>query len=142
MASRGKYYVCLLVCLNLNFVQSHFQVPRAVEKYPLDISVAKGRSRVRHQFELYSEYFSTIAVTSTKLAAMNAALLKGTQELVEVHNRWSQKTHVMRWFEGAWELESTTMIAQKSDKEIRGINEKISKIDVSPFLEKFLTVEK
>ena len=69
---------------------------------------------------------------------MNSALLKGTNELIEVHNRWSQKTHVMRWFEGTGERESPVLIAQKSGKEVKKINEKISKIEISPFLESFL----
>ena len=118
------------------------QIPRAVQKYPLDISVAQGRSRVRHQFQLYSNYFTSIPSSAAKLGAMNSALLKGTQELIEVHNRWSQKTHVMRWFEGAGETESPTLLAQKSEKEIKGMNERISSVKVSPFLEKFLTSSK
>lgn len=69
---------------------------------------------------------------------MNAALLKGTQELIEIHNRWSQKTHVMRWFEGAGEAESPMALADKSEKDIKAINENISKVKVTPFLEKFL----
>lgn len=73
---------------------------------------------------------------------MNSALLKGTQELIEVHNRWSQKTHVMRWFEGAGEADSPVLLAQKSQKEVKGMNEKISNVHVSPFLEEFLTKSK
>jgi hypothetical protein len=73
---------------------------------------------------------------------MNSSLLKGTQELIEVHNRWSQKTHVMRWFEGAGEIESPITIANKSENEIKAINENISNVKVSPFLEQFLTFRK
>lgn len=104
--------------------------------------MAQGRSRVRHQFQLYSNYFTSLPSSPAKLASMNSALLKGTQELIEVHNRWSQKTHVMRWFEGAGEAESPTLLAQKSQKEVKGINEKISSVKVSPFLEEFLTSHK
>ncbi len=114
------------------------QIPRAVQKYPLDVSVAQGRSRIRHQFQQHSAYFSSLPETA-KLAAMNAALLKGTQELIEVHNRWSQKTHVMRWFEGAGETLSPAILAMDSQKQVNAINENISKIQVTPFLANFLT---
>ena len=130
----------------LNFIKLYhiyLQIPRAVQKYPLDITVPQGRSRVRQQFQLYSNYFKSLPSPSpsspTKLSAMNAALLKGTQELIEVHNRWSQKTHVMRWFEGAGEMDSPLLLAKQSEKEIKAINENISKVNVSPFLEEFLT---
>lgn len=114
-----------------------------MQKYPLEISVAQGRSRVRQQFEQYARFFTNLPSESpAKLAAMNAALLKGTQELIEVHNRWSQKTHVMRWFEGAGERESPASLAKSTEKQIKAINEHISNVKVSPFLESFLTQSK
>lgn len=115
-----------------------------MQKYPLDISVPKGRARVRQEFQHYSTYFSTLPDTdiNSKLAVMNAALFKGTNELIEVHNRWSQKTHVMRWFEGAGEEESPARLAQISAKQIKSVNERISKVQVTPFLEQFLTLNK
>lgn len=112
-----------------------------MQKYPLDISVAQGRARVRQQFHLHAAYFSTLPPSApSTLAAMNAALLKSTQELIEVHNRWSQKTHVMRWFEGAGERESPAFLAEKTAAEIKKINEGIhgKAAAVSPFLENFL----
>lgn len=118
-----------------------------MQKYPLDITVPQGRARVRQEFQLYSNYFSTLRqnsekIDTDKLTIMNAALLKGTNELIEVHNRWSQKTHVMRWFEGSGERESPALLAQNSVKSIKSVNERISKVQVTPFLEQFLTREK
>ena len=109
-----------------------------MQKYPLDITVAEGRARVRQQFQLHSNFFSRLPPSSpSTLSAMNAALLKGTQELIEIHNRWSQKTHVMRWFEGAGERESPTLLAQRTETEVKRINEGVG-VNVSPFLENFL----
>ena len=113
-----------------------------MQKYPLDISVAVGRSRVRQEFQNYAKLFSALPSTPTKLPAMNAALLKGTQELVEVHNRWSQKTHVMRWFEGAGELQSPARLQWESSKVIKELNEGINLKDKSSFLNQFLTQSK
>jgi hypothetical protein len=48
----------------------------------------------------------------------------------------------MRWFEGAGEIESPITIANKSENEIKAINENISNVKVSPFLEQFLTFRK
>lgn len=112
-----------------------------MQKYPLDISVAQGRARVRTLYHHYANYFSNLPSEppATKLAAMNAALLKGTQELIEIHNRWSQKTHVMRWFEGAGEANSPARLAAETDKQVKRINEDIAGRKVTPFLEKFLT---
>lgn len=44
----------------------------------------------------------------------------------------------MRWFEGAGEAESPMTLADKSEKDIKAINENISKVKVTPFLEQFL----
>lgn len=112
-----------------------------MQKYPLDISVAVGRARVRQQFEAYARFFNSLPNSdkSNKLAAMNAALLKGTQELIEVHNRWSQKTHVMRWFEGAFEHDSPALASQRTAKQIKMINESVLEDKTSPFLIDFLT---
>lgn len=73
---------------------------------------------------------------------MSGVLLKGTNELIEVHNRWSQKTHVMRWFEGVGERKSPAILASNSDKQVKSLNEEISKVDISPFLQDFLTANK
>ena len=106
----------------------------------MDISVAQGRALVRQQFHLHAAYFSRLpAASASTLAAMNATLLKSTQELIEIHNRWSQKTHVMRWFEGAGERESPVYLAEKASIEVKRINEGLNcKENVSPFLENFL----
>lgn len=30
---------------------------------------------------------------------MNLVLLKGTQELIESHNKWKQRSHILRYFD-------------------------------------------
>ncbi len=52
------------------------------------------RARIRFEFERFQD--------TTELPLINVLLLKGTQELIETHNRWKQKTHVMRYFDGTW----------------------------------------
>jgi len=49
----------------------------------------EGRRRVRKDFQ---------GPPITNLNLLNIFLLKGTQELIEIHNKWKQKTHVMRWY--------------------------------------------
>lgn len=103
--------------------------------------MAAGRARVRQEFETYSKFFDSLSSTAKpeKLAAMSAALLKGTQELIEVHNRWSQKTHVMRWFEGANERASPLLSNRNSERRVKIINESVNEHNSSPFLVDFLT---
>lgn len=60
-------------------------------KYPLDIPVSLGRARVRSEFEK-SRRLSDLPV-------INVLLLKGTQDLIEAHNKWKQRTHIMRYFD-------------------------------------------
>lgn len=118
------------------------------------MTVSEGRFRVRQEFEKYSNYFTDLIVKNGQqvspqvLAAMNTALLKGTQELIEVHNRWAQRTHVMRWFEGAWEEDSPVVLAANREKEIKKLNSVngsvngvggVLKKDSSNFLSNFLT---
>lgn len=50
-----------------------------------------GRARVRAEFERFRPV-SDLGVT-------NVLLLKGTMELIEAHNKWKQKTHLMRYFD-------------------------------------------
>ena len=125
--------------MNEFFALKTLQIPRAVIKFPLDISVAEGRARVRAEFDRWAAHFSALPRDSpSTLAAMNAAIFKGTQELIEVHNRWAQKTHFMRWFEGAWERENPQFEALEGQRQVRRINEGVT-TKTSPFLESFLT---
>lgn len=116
------------------------QIPRSVVKFPLDISVAEGRARVRHEFDKWAAHFAALPRSEpATIAAMNAAIFKGTQELIEVHSRWAQKTHFMRWFEGAWERENPHAEALLGQAQVRRINEGIAHKASSPFLDAFLT---
>lgn len=116
------------------------QIPKSIIKFPLDISVAEGRARVRAEFNRYAAYFATLPPNEpSTLAAMNAAILKGTQELIEVHSRWAQKTHFMRWFEGAWERQNPQLMATQVDRNIQRINQGVKVGETSAFLDDFLT---
>jgi hypothetical protein len=109
----------------------------------LDISVAEGRARVRRAFADYSTFFRT--TKTADLEARHLALLKGTQELIEVHNRWSQKTHLMRRFEGANEPASPLLEDRRRDVFIGAANNGIGwnpKIPESEFVRNFLLQNK
>ncbi len=101
--------------------------------------MAEGRARVRSEYDRWAAHFSALPRDSpSTIAAMNAAIFKDTQELIEVHNRWSQKTHFMRWFEGAWEHENPQSEALEGQRQVRRINEGVPG-QSSSFLETFLT---
>lgn len=94
---------------------------------------------MRAEFDRWAAHFSNLPRDSPEtLAAMNMALFKGTQELIEIHSRWGQKTHFMRWFEGAWERENPQTEAVEGRRQVRKVNEGVSG-KTSPFLESFLT---
>lgn len=69
----------------------YFKVPRTVSKYALDVPIGLGRSRVRGEFERWRNL--------SELPMINRRILLGTQELIETHNKWKQKPHVMRYFD-------------------------------------------
>ncbi len=101
--------------------------------------MAEGRARVRLEFDRWAAHFSNFPRDApSTLGAMNAALFKGTQELIEVHNRWAQKTHFMRWFEGAWEPQNPQSESVEARRQVHRVNEGVSE-STSPFLESFLT---
>lgn len=82
--------------------------------------------RVRAEFERYRRQHD--------LGVINVLLLKGTQELIETHNKWKQKTHVMRLFEGEWEQ----MTAAGAGNPLLRPTQAASLPHTSPFLSAFL----
>jgi len=101
-------------------------VPRLVVKYPLDIPISLGRARVRAEFER-SRHLSDLPL-------INLSLLKGTQELIESHNKWKQRTHIMRYFD-ANDWDPVVRLAMQR------VESPLEK-QASPFLKQFLNSAK
>lgn len=101
------------------------QVPRLIAKYPLDISCALGRARVRAEFEK-----NRTAPSDGNLALLNTLIIRGTMELIEAHNKWKQKSHILRYFDAnEWDpVNQLRAQRKKSELEARA----------SPFLTSFL----
>jgi hypothetical protein len=65
---------------------------------------------------------------------MNLLILKGTQDLIEAHNKWKQRSHIMRYFD-----------ANEWDPQVRLNMQKLEsplERQASPFLRKFLSPTK
>lgn len=92
----------------------------------MEIGKVEGRARVRVEFEKYRHL--------QNLSVINVLLLKGTQELIETHNKWKQKTHVMRLFEGEWDA-----ITKDIDNPLKQSPKAQTLSQTSPFLSRFLT---
>lgn len=59
------------------------------------MSVAEFRARIRFEFEQNRNV--------QDLNARNILILKWTMELIETHNKWKQRLHLMRLFDtGEW----------------------------------------
>lgn len=100
-------------------------MPRLIVKYPLEIPVALGRARVRAEFE------RNRAVADLPL--LNVLLVKGTQELIEAHNKWKQRTHLLRYFDAnEWDPS-----VQLGKQRLQSPLEK----QASPFLRAFLAAK-
>lgn len=99
-------------------------MPRLIAKYPLDISCALGRARVRVEFEKNRH------PSDANLALLNTLIIRGTMDLIEAHNKWKQKSHVLRYFDAnEWDpVNQLKAQRKKSELEMRA----------SPFLTSFL----
>lgn len=79
------------------------EVPRTVLKYPLELSIAQCRARVRRQFDRQSAFLDQLQARNVRpnelLKLTNLMNLKGCMQLIEIHNRWTQKLHIMRFFD-------------------------------------------
>lgn len=75
------------------------EVPRSINKYPLDISVAAGRALVRRYFDRQAAQLAQVHDPEIKLKLLNNLVLKGTMILIDVHNKYAQKLHIMRFFD-------------------------------------------
>ena len=124
------------------------EVPRTVLKYPLELSIAQCRARVRRQFDRQASFLGELRERSVRsgelLKLINLMNLKGCMQLMEIHNRWTQKLHILRFFD------EETREGEERDKWIpermpegfeNGENGKDNegKRIVSPFLRDFLT---
>ena len=78
-------------------------MPRTVLKYPLELSIAQCRARVRRQFDRQSSFLDQLQTRNVRsselLKLINMMNLKGCMQLIEIHNRWTQKLHIMRFFD-------------------------------------------
>lgn len=66
-------------------------LPNALFKYELDVSLPEAQRRVRLQFERNRNI--------SDLDSINLAILNGTTELIEIHNVWKQRNHVLNFFD-------------------------------------------
>lgn len=67
------------------------EVPHMVNTYPLDLPIHAVRARIRREFERY-RYIQDLSV-------IDRLILNGTQELIETHSKWKQKTHILTYFD-------------------------------------------
>jgi NADH dehydrogenase (ubiquinone) 1 alpha subcomplex subunit 6 len=67
------------------------EAPRMIASYPLDLSVGTVRARIRREFERYRPI--------KDLPIIDRLILQGTQDLIETHSKWKQKTHILYYFD-------------------------------------------
>lgn len=110
--------------------------------------MAEGRARVRRQFERQALLLSALHARgireAERLRVLNLMTLKGTMQLIEVHNRWTQRLHIMRWWDEEEEAEKwlpeqlpKEMAPRAKDALVSGQHP--AEPVVSPFLQSFLS---
>ena len=112
------------------------EIPRAIYKFSLDFSIGVGRSKVRERFERNAEFLDQLRTRGIReseiLHVFNMMNLKGTMQLIEVHNQWAQRVHLMRMIKGEGSPDESWIIPEKLPESLR-------KEPVSEFLKTFLT---
>lgn len=85
-------------------------VPRAVDMYRLDTPIEHARKKIRSWFEANRD------ITDLKL--IHNLTVKSTMDLIEVHNRWSQRPHMLRLFGDLHEYASGKQLLRNKHPEM------------------------